>query len=218
MSRQGSGPALRLESAPGRAPVRADCIVPAAGRSRRMGRAKQLLDAGGEPLVRCVVRRLLGSGRRCLVVTGARASEVAAALVGLDGVQLVHNPDYRHGMLGSILSGVPYVRTPWFLVAPADMPQLPPELPSRLEALAAELSGETGSEPAAVFPVFRGRRGHPVLIRTRVAAELTTAAGTADSMRELLAGQPVRELPVDDPGILLDIDTPEDYRRFTSGG
>lgn len=209
-----------------------DCIVPAAGLSRRMGQPKQLLELDGEPLVVRVVSRLSAAGLRCIVVTGAEAEAVERALAPLSGVETVYNPLFQRGMLSSILAGVARVRTPWFLVAPADMPQLPLDLPPRLleAALHAEqaaggkqpaddqqaVGGQQSTErPVAVFPVRGGRRGHPVLIRTDVAAMVSAEA---PSMREALAGLPVCELAVDSPGIFTDLDTPEDYKRFSGSG
>ena len=64
--------------------MRVAAVVLAAGGSRRLGEPKQLLRLSGQPLVRRAALAALGSrAERVLVVTGARAREVEAALAGL---------------------------------------------------------------------------------------------------------------------------------------
>jgi molybdenum cofactor cytidylyltransferase len=64
-------------------------------------------------------------------------------------------------------------------------------------------------------PVHRGRRGHPLGIAPRLAAEIETLDPTA-GLRQLLDRHPgeLAEVAVDDPGAVADLDTPDDYRRL----
>ena len=75
----------------------ADCIVLAAGESRRMGRPKQLMKISQVPLVRLVVNIGLAACERVIVVEGAVS--LTAALPGDPRVTLVSNPEYKAGQL-----------------------------------------------------------------------------------------------------------------------
>ncbi len=65
-------------------------------------------------------------------------------------------------------------------------------------------------------PLYRGRRGHPLLIHPPLIREIARL-DPARGLRQLLENHPteVEEVPVEDPGVLADLDTPADYRRLT---
>jgi CTP:molybdopterin cytidylyltransferase MocA len=69
--------------------------------------------------------------------------------------------------------------------------------------------------PVAYFPVMGGRRGHPVLISSRVIPELLSHGGEYPSMGAFLRRYPVGEVQIDDEGIFVDVDTPEDFAAIT---
>jgi CTP:molybdopterin cytidylyltransferase MocA len=214
-----------------------DCVVPAAGCSTRMGEFKLLLPYRGRHLVTHAVRRALAVCHRVIVVTGHRADDVAALFQRHPRVTVVRNEHYREGeMVSSIATGAAAVETPWFFVAPGDMPDLPAEVFRRLgeevadptvttdAADATDGSGTTApadatdaADATALFPVSGGRRGHPVLISRGVVGELERRLGQVPSMREFLAAFPTREIDVTDlveggetGGIFHDIDTRSD--------
>jgi molybdenum cofactor cytidylyltransferase len=182
-----------------------DCVIPAAGASRRMGSPKQLLPLGGGTLLTTVISRTMPHCARCIVVTGAQRERVRRVIPG-DTAEIieVHNPDHPRGMITSIMAGARHVRTAWFFVVPADMPRLP--------ACAFELLAEAAGRDAAAayFPVMAGRRGHPVLVSSRVIPVLLGSGREYPSMGAFLRRYPVVEVPVEDEGIFLDVDTPAD--------
>jgi CTP:molybdopterin cytidylyltransferase MocA len=118
------------------------------------------------------------------------------------------NPDPERGMLSSIqvglaaLGGAPALRDDRLLVSPADLPLLAAATVAALLRTAAPL----------VVPTYRGRRGHPLLLSGELVAEIEQL-DPAVGLRQLLERRrcDVRELPVEDPGVLLDVDTPEAY-------
>jgi len=189
-----------------------DCVVPAAGCSSRMGEFKLLLPYRGRHLVTHAVRRALAVCRRVIVVTGHRAAEVEALFERHPRVAVVRNDAYREGgMVSSIATGADAVETPWFFVAPGDMPDLPETVFRRL---AEDATGVARGSVAAFFPAAGGRRGHPVLIAGTVLGELHRRIGEVSSMREFLNDVPTREIDVGDllgpgdaGGIFFDIDT-----------
>ena len=197
-------------SAP-RAP-RVAAIVLAAGQSRRMGaRNKLLAELEGRPMVRRVVEAALGTGAApVIVVTGHEAEAVTAALSGLE-VRRVHNTDYAAGLSTSLHRGLAALPedAEGALVCLGDMPRIGPAVLERLIAAFNPLEGR-----AVCVPVWRGKRGNPVLFASRFAAEIQEIAGDVGA-RHLLGEYPelVCEVAMDDleagDGVLLDVDTPE---------
>lgn len=80
-------------------------VLLAAGESRRYGGIKQLADIDGEPMVRRAARTALATGANVVVVTGAHAEQVAAALHDLP-LLITHHPAWREGMGSSLAAGI----------------------------------------------------------------------------------------------------------------
>ncbi|MCY4466225.1 MAG: nucleotidyltransferase family protein [Chloroflexi bacterium] len=186
-------------------------IVLAAGLSTRMGENKLLLPwQAGAPIVAHVTRQFLLAGIETIVVTGRDAALVRAALAGLS-VRCIHNPAFATGgMLSSVQAGLralPDILAAAF-IQPADMPGISMAV---IKRLAREY--ETGW---SVAPSHDGRRGHPLLLdRSRWTAMLALDAPAMP--REALDKSRLRLLPVDEPGVLVDVDTPQAYRQALAG-
>jgi molybdenum cofactor cytidylyltransferase len=187
-------------------------ILLAAGTSSRMGRPKQLLEWRGRPLVRHVAEQALASQLMIglVVVVGAAAESVRAALVGLDGpVLIVQNPNYASGQSSSLRVGMGALPATAraALVLLVDQPLVTP-------ALIDGIITSYDADPAALalIPHYQGRRGNPVLLARALFAELRLLKGDMGA-REVLArhAEAVRQIAVDDPAVVSDIDTPEDY-------
>jgi molybdenum cofactor cytidylyltransferase len=183
-------------------------LVLAAGRSTRMGPDNKLLQrVRGQPMLRHAVEAQLASqARPVIVVTGHQHAEVAAVLAGLD-VTLVHNPDYADGLAGSVKAGLAALpeAVAGVVVSLGDMPNVTAAVIDRL----AQVFAESG-EALAVVPTLLGQRGNPVLLARALFAEVAKLEGDQGARRLLdAAGEALVEVPLDDPAIALDIDTPE---------
>ena len=185
-----------------------DCIVAAAGRSARMGGWKPALAFRDATIIETVVASALAACPRVILVTGYRGQELAALFHGEPRVVAVANPDWPLGMFASIRCGVAQVRTGRFFVSLGDMPWIQPALYNALLQ---------GPPIDAVFPVFGGRRGHPVLFSQKVKSEVLSADPETGSMKDITSRLAFRELPWTDDSILRDIDTAEDYQPPSSG-
>ncbi len=191
---------------------RAAGVVLAAGLGRRMGGPeKLLLPVRGLPLVRHAVRTLLDAGLSPVVVVvgeGAGGEAVGKALSGLP-VRLVVNPRAREGMGTSLATGVSSLppETREAAVVLGDMPRVEPETLRRL----LERRRETGAGIAV--PTWQGRRGHPVVFDLRRYREELGALEGDEGARAVLAANrsDVLEVEAGDPGVVADVDTPEDY-------
>ena len=186
-------------------------IVLAAGRSSRFGRVKQLLPWGETTLVGHVVDLALDSGLDpVIVVTGSDAEHVAAALHGRP-VRTVFNPDFSGGQSTSIRRGIEALpqNTGAVIFLLADQPGVTREVVRRL----IQSHGETLAP--IVLPTYQGKRGNPVLFDASVFGDLKNLAGDLGG-RALFKGYDasILRVAVDEPGILIDIDTPEDYLRI----
>ena len=179
-----------------------DCIIPAAGASVRMGAWKPLLPFGGSTIIETVVAAALGACSRVVLVTGCRGGELAARFRSEARVIAIENPRWALGMFSSVQLGVSQVTTPWFFVTLGDMPWI---TPGTYEAL-----GDAGAGADVVFPVFGGRRGHPVLFHESVRDAVAAADPAGGSMRAIAEAFQVRDLAWPDRSVIRDIDTPAD--------
>jgi len=184
-------------------------VVLAAGRSERMGQFKPLFPLGENRTIERVVKTFQTAGiRDILVVTGHRAAEVRQAVAPLS-VRSVENADYIHGMFTSVLAGIRALPAECqaFFIHPVDIPLV---LSHTIQRLAAAFED---ASPAILYPTFDGRRGHPTLISTSLVPEILKWPGKG-GLRAFLKGHDADslELAVADEGILLDLDTPQDYR------
>ncbi len=192
---------------------RCGVVVLAAGASRRMGQAKQLLPVGGVPLVRAVVERLLPADLQPLVVVlGAAAPEVAKALAGLP-VETVVNADWAEGMGSSLRVGVAAAlerdsRLTELIVVLADQPGVTAEHLGRLRAMRRE----TG---CAVVATANGEvQMPPVLFAVEWFPRLLTLGGDAGARGLLRAAGDDLAVAVVPAGPWPDLDTPEEYAAF----
>lgn len=189
-------------------------LVLAAGRSTRMGPDNKLLQmVRGKPMVRHAVEAQLASrAAPVIVVTGHQRAEVEAALAGLD-LRFVHNPDFAVGLAGSVKTGLAALPAgaPGVIVSLGDMPNVTPAVIDRLAQVFAE-----HPDSLAVVPTLFGQRGNPVLLARGLFAAVAGLSGDQGARRLLdEAGDAVIEVPLDDPAIALDVDTPEALRALT---
>ncbi len=186
-------------------------VILAGGFSSRMGELKPLLDLAGIPALQRAAQSFRAAGVGDIrVVVGHEAEKLDPLLSSL-GLRRVLNRDYRLGMFASIQAGVRSLEDTvgGFFLLPADIPLVRPSTYRRLLA-ARERTGAP-----IVYPVFDSRRGHPPLIDTRYAREIS-GADPAGNLRSILEKHEDEALEVEcaDAAIHWDIDTREDYERM----
>ncbi|MCX5823442.1 MAG: molybdenum cofactor cytidylyltransferase [Deltaproteobacteria bacterium] len=189
-------------------------IVLAAGESRRMGRPKQLLEWQGKTLLQHVLESLINSNAdEIILVLGHETDRIRKSLPALQ-IKIVINPDYKQGMASSLRQGLLAMdpRSEAFLVLLADQPGIGPEIMNRMIREFQRADPRRG----IVRPVYRGLRGHPVLIGVRYLQEALQLQGDVGA-RQILVNHPtdILEIEVNQDGILNDIDTPEEYQKYT---
>ena len=211
-------------------PIRTFAILPAAGRSTRIGRPKLLLPlADGRAMVEHVLGAWRASQTSAMVVVVRRDDVALAERCRGERTTVVQPEVDPADMKASIAAGLEFVRSTYaprdfdaWLVAPADMPLLPATAIDAMiatyearcdERASAAPGGTTGSPPTLLVPYCRGRRGHPVLFPWKLAAEVARLA-PEEGLNRLLEKYPPLEIDVADEGILSDVDTAEDYARL----
>ena len=183
-------------------------IVLAAGESSRFGGCKQLVRMSGKTLLDHVLDTLRTATtiHDVLVVLGARAEEIRRE-VRFDCERIVMNPDHARGMSTSIhaaLRALPE-NTDAAMFVLADQPFVSPQT---IDALASEYER---SKAALIVPTYKGARGNPVVAARSLFGEMMSIKGDVGlrALFDKYAATIVR-IPVDDVGIVTDIDTPQD--------
>lgn len=192
---------------------RSYAIVPAAGRSRRMGQPKLLLPWGDRTLLEHALAAWTGSAVTSVIVVAhaddARVQDLARSC----GAEVVAPTDPPDDMQASLAAGLRHVakrRAPqpedFWLAAPADLPFVTAELIDSLLAAARR------TEHPIVAPRAAERRGHPLVLRWPLADELSNLPPGA-GLHALTRRHRVCEIDWPDERIHRDLDTPEDYQR-----
>lgn len=189
-------------------------VILAAGGSQRMGLPKQTLRVGGAPMLQVV----LDTVRRTqvdlvVVVLGAHASDVKKE-VEFRTEKVAVNSAHGEGMSASIRAGLSEVQgAEAALIVLGDQPLISPKT---MDAL---IQAYRRSGRAIVVPVYQGRRGNPVLFDRSLFEEVMGVTGDTGAKAVVKAHpEETLEVPVDDHGVVMDIDTQADYDRLRSSG
>ncbi len=185
--------------------MNAAAIILAAGESRRMGRPKASLPFRGGTFLSAIAENL---GRRCspvIAVFGFDAARLSQSAPG--GVLPVENPDYAQGMLTSLKAGLRAVPDNCDAVV-FTLVDHPAVLPSTVDTVMQ-------STATIAIPRFEDRRGHPVLIRRKIADEFLDEPLTS-KVRDVIDrhAAEIEYIEVADPGISDDIDDPALYQKL----
>lgn len=183
-----------------------DAVILAAGLSTRtFPDNKLMLRVNGKAILEKTIESLEAVCDNIIVVTGSRAEDIESLIGSSAKVEVVYNPDYERGMYSSVKAGLKSIKGERIFILPGDCPLI--KTVTSKEMLSIDSS--------IVIPTFNGDNGHPVLI-DRAEAELIIADIIHSSLREYLMDRIVTECPVEDPGILWDIDTILEYEKMKS--
>jgi molybdenum cofactor cytidylyltransferase len=192
-------------------------VVPAAGRSERMGRPKMLLRPDGQSVIARVVTALLAGGAERLIVVAPPADstegpEIAteSAKAGAEVIVPKERPatmrDSIELALAKLARGEPVERV---VIAPGDTPGITSDLVERL------LESACSWPESIIVPCCNGRRGHPVVVPWSI-AELVPTLPPGVGVNALVERHRDRvvELAVPDPDLIADVNTPEVFEEW----
>lgn len=188
--------------------MKCSAVVAAAGISSRMHEFKPMLCLGEDTMIESVIKNLRKAGVEEIVVVTGYKSDILQRHLKPMAVRSIENPHFTETkMFDSLCLGIRALQEPYDAVflTPGDVPLVCPKTLLEMESADAEM----------VRPVCKNRPGHPVLISARLVPQIMQhngkngLRGAMESMKE-----PVLDLPVDDAGVTMDADTPEDFKNL----
>ena len=184
-------------------------IVLAAGESKRMGSPKMLLPFNGHTMIENVIANVLDSKIKNIMVVLGADREPIVKLIQTKAVNYCYNENYKDGMLSSVVCGfrnIPIDHSA-VLVFQGDQPLVTPEV------INSVIEDYKSSGKGIVIPVYKKKRGHPILIDNRYRNEIQKL-NPDEGLRSLALKFPddISEVNSDEAGILRDFDTYDEYK------
>ena len=191
-------------------------VILSAGESSRMGQPKALLPIDGQTFIEKIVGALARTRvGQIIVVLGHDAEMLKRRLEHL-AVAFLVNADYKSGQLSSLQTAVRRLQSDrecdGMLVHLVDHPYISSKLVDMM------IERFYASNKLIVVPRYQGKRGHPVIFSRALFAELLNAPLDQGAKAVVNAHRDeTLEIETDDPGIAVDVDTPELYRQHVKG-
>ncbi|MCZ0873948.1 NTP transferase domain-containing protein [Peribacillus sp. AS_2] len=186
-----------------------EAIVLAAGYSSRANAFKMTLPMGQMSVLEQTISKFEGLCSRVIVVAGFQAEIIQEEIVKIISenaysfqIKFVYNQDFDQGMFHSIQKGCNEVNAPTFFITPGDCPLVKKETVQLL----AKHKGNV------VIPSFDYKGGHPIKLSSVVKQKILET-NPESNLRVVLDGYEKQYMNVDDEGVLMDVDTPEDYQK-----
>src|SRR6516165_7206146 len=184
------------------------------GESRRMGSPKALLPYHGktfiEHLIQVTRHPRVGTLR---VVLGAQANEIGKTL-GEHAANAIVNADWQKGQLSSIQAAIRRLPpgSSGLILCPVDHPIISATLIGEL------IEAFDASGKSIALPIYRRKRGHPVIFRSTLFDELLVASPDIGARQVVWAhAGDIAEVPTEEEGVLLNINDPETWKRVQAG-
>lgn len=199
-------------------------VILAAGESSRMGRDKALLpwppssanSAPADTFLSAAIRLFFSHVDVVLVVVGDNESALTP-IVYANGASLVVNPDPARGQFSSLRVGLQEVLNRGSDAAMVTLVDRPPVKVETIHALQSAFELATTKRQWAVIPDYHGKHGHPILFGRELLEAFLRAPETSDARQvEHQHQSQIEYLPVDDPLVAINVDTPEQYAALNS--
>ena len=192
-------------------------LIPAAGKSRRMGQPKLLLPLGEKTVLEAVVSAVRAAGIEELLVVAAPHADTLVERAGSAGAHVLRLPLDTPDMRATCLHGLEWIERHFhpesvdsWLLLPADHPTLNPDVIRALRTAARENPGAT-----IIVPAHQGRRGHPTWLSwTHARSMLVRPPEEGLNAYIRRHASETHEMDWPHPDVLWDMDTPEDYQRL----
>ena len=184
-------------------------IILAAGESKRMGKPKLLLPFGDTSILETVIANAgIPAIEKTLLILGANHEAIGNQVRNYP-VETVQNQQFREGMLSSVQCGLQAIpdSTDAVMVLLGDQPMIGSEIMNNM------VNAYNNSDQEIIVATCQGKRGHPILFGSRYFREVLDFTAN-NSLKDLLTAHPgdIGEMDTEDPEILRDIDTEQDYQ------
>jgi molybdenum cofactor cytidylyltransferase len=197
--------------------MRTFAVIPAAGKSRRMGRPKLALPFGDTTVLQAVIAALKAGGvEHVVVVVGPHVPE-SVALAEAAGAAALLLASETADMRQTVEAGLEWLETTFHPAAEDAWLLVPGDHPTVDAAVVQVLLRAYQDKPAAslLVPTFAGKRGHPTLFDWRHVDAIRRLPQEQGLNRYLRChAEALLEVPVKSSSILHDLDTPADYARL----
>lgn len=184
-------------------------ILLAAGESKRMGEPKALLPFDGITFIDSILNKFSGIGCKPIITILGSSAELICQKTQVNAFQCFNNPNPEDGQLSSLQIAIEHLpeESMGFILALVDHPLVKLETYQKLYDMAK------ANPDNIIIPEFYGQKGHPVYFG-RPFFDSILHLPLTDGARVVIRENPadVIYLPVEDEGILKDIDTPKDYQ------
>jgi len=177
-----------------------------------MGRLKALLPWRDATLIEHQLRSLLDVGvRRVVVVLGHDADRLKTIVESIDGASWALNPDYLQGKTTSLKTGVAALVGQQV----SDVLLLNVDQPRKADTVRTLLERHLASDYRITIPTHGGKGGHPILISAELLPELAEIEEESQGLKAVVRrhAEATERYEVDDPGVLWDLNTPEQYQQ-----
>lgn len=185
-------------------------IILAAGTSSRMGKPKLELILGNMTLLEHTLSKFLNANVDEVILV-LHPSQSIPESIKSGKVRIVFNPAYRQGMSTSLKAGLAAVKKESIavIIGLGDQPLV------STATINALIDAYLRTKAMIILPTYMGKRGNPVLFDTKMLPEIMRVSGD-EGARSVLEkhSKLIHELEVDDEGVVIDIDTMEDYLRI----
>jgi len=191
------------------------CVILAAGLSNRMGMDKLTIEIEDKTIFEHSLKNVLESGVDEVIIVTRPESSISQKMFTDKRVKVFVNYTFEQGISTSLKAGITAAHplSQGIIFTLADQPFIPAEVYDTLiKKYADKLNLLT-------FPLFEGRRGNPVLFDRRT-WPLLMALGGDEGGKQIFSAIPENEIVTVNtrsPGVLVDIDTPEDFQKYSSG-
>ncbi|MCD6385162.1 nucleotidyltransferase family protein [Candidatus Sumerlaeota bacterium] len=189
-------------------------VILSAGSGKRLGRPKAFLTYRNHTFVEEIYEHLRSIGLSKIAVVTTTAQHKALTQLYLPDAEVIINFTPQHGQFSSVRLAVitteDYVKA--LLIVPVDHPAVRPETYS---ALIHHWSATSRNK--IVIPAYNGQRGHPIILPRWLFSKIKSAPFNI-TLRDIIkeTKENIDILQVSDPGVILNVNTPEDYQRLLS--
>jgi len=200
-------------------------VILAAGESSRMGRDKALLpwppisgesEAVGQTFLAAAIQALSPFNDMVIVVAGTNLPSLAPVAYA-NGAFIVQNPSPERGQFSSLQIGLQEVLNRGRDAAMITLVDRPPVSAATIQLLVTAFDAALASRRWAVVPEAAGKHGHPILVSREMIEVFLKAPATATARDIEHQNQPhIEYVPVSDPFVALNVDTPADYAALCS--
>ncbi|WP_338786101.1 nucleotidyltransferase family protein [Metabacillus sp. FJAT-53654] len=186
-----------------------EAIVLAAGYSSRANAFKMTLQLGQMTVLEQTISKFEGLCSRVIVVAGFKMELIQEEMAKVCNknaysfqVKVVYNENFNQGMFTSIQRGCKEINAPAFFITPGDCPLVKKETVQ----LISKYKGNV------VIPSCNYKGGHPIKLSSEVKQKILDT-NPESNLREVLGGFEKEYVDVDDPGVIMDVDTLDDYQK-----